>query len=71
MTWKIWLHSLVAAAIGGASTTLGAALVAPDVFNFTHDGLVKFAQLALFGAAVPVLAFLKQSPLPSESAPKN
>ena len=65
MNWKAWLYSLVSAAIGGASGALGGAVVAPSVFNFTHDGLIKIGQLALFGAAVPVLTLLKQSPLPS------
>jgi hypothetical protein len=34
------------------------------VFNFSHDGMLKIGQLAAFGAGVPVLALLKQTPLP-------
>lgn len=65
MNWKAWLYSLFYAGIGGAANALGSAIVAPSVFNFSHQGLIKFGELALFGFAVPVLALLKQSPLPS------
>ena len=64
-SWRIWLHSLIAAGIGGSAGTLGAAIVAPSVFNFTHSGMQKMLQLALFGALPPVLSLLKQSPLPA------
>lgn len=66
MNWKGWLYSLASAGIGGAANALGGAIVAPSVFNFTHAGLIKFAELAAFGAAVPILTLLKQSPLPAE-----
>lgn len=65
MNWKAWLYALASAAIGGAAGSLGGFVVAPDVFNFSHAGLQKLGELALFGAAVPVLALLKQSPLPT------
>jgi hypothetical protein len=42
-------------------------IVAPSVFNFTPTGCANIGKLALFGFAVPVLAYLKQSPLPPES----
>jgi hypothetical protein len=67
MNWKGWLYSLISAGIGGAANSLGGVIVAPSVFNFSHEGLIKIGQLALFGFAVPVLALLKQSPLPPES----
>ena len=67
MNWRTWLYSLLSAGIGGAANSLGGVIVAPSVFNFTHEGLIKIGQLALFGFAVPVLALLKQSPLPPES----
>ncbi len=63
-TVKAWIHSIVAAAIGGASTAALAALAMPDAVNFTHDGLVNAGKLVLIGALVPVLTLLKQSPLP-------
>lgn len=66
-TTKTWIHSLVAAAIGGGSTALSAALVAPDIFNMSSHGLMNIVKIAIIAAAVPVLALLKQSPLPPES----
>ena len=36
----------------------------PDVFNFTHDGWVHIGKLAFIGGVMPVLTYLKQSPLP-------
>jgi hypothetical protein len=68
MGWKTWVYSILSAAIGGAANSLGGFIVAPSVFNFTHAGLLKLGELALFGAAVPVLALLKQSPLPPLSS---
>lgn len=62
--WKTWLYSIGAAAIGGAATALGAALLNPASFNLTNSGLEHLGAVALFGAIVPVLALLKQSPLP-------
>ena len=67
MNWKPWLYSLISAGIGGASSALGGVIVAPSVFNFTPTGWANIGKLALFGFAVPVLAYLKQSPLPPES----
>jgi hypothetical protein len=64
MNWRPWLYSLFSAGIGGAASSLGGVIVAPSVFNFTPEGWAKIGELALFGFAVPVLALLKQSPLP-------
>ena len=63
---KTWLHSLIAAAIGGGSSALLAALAMPEAFNFTHGGVVHLVKLAVIGALVPVLTLLKQSPLPGD-----
>jgi len=67
MNWKMWLHSIVAAAIGGASNAALGAAAMPDTFNFTHQGWLNLGKLALMGALVPVLTLLKQSPLPSDT----
>jgi hypothetical protein len=64
MNWRPWLYSLFSAGIGGAASALGGVVVAPSVFNFSPTGWAKIGELALFGFAVPVLALLKQSPLP-------
>lgn len=66
MNWKSWAYSLVSAGIQGAATTLGAINIAPSVFNFSSaSGWAHIGELALSGAWVPVLALLKQSPLPA------
>jgi hypothetical protein len=67
MNWKTWIYSILSAGIGGAASALGGVIVAPSVFNFTPTGWENIGKLALFGFAVPVLALLKQSPLPPET----
>lgn len=68
MNWKLWLHGLAAAAIGGAASALSGALTAPDTFNFTAAGWTKLWHLAVIGSIVPAVLYLKQSPLPAEDA---
>jgi hypothetical protein len=65
MNWKTWVYSIVAAAIGGASSASLSAFAMPDVFNFTHVGLVHLAKAAAIGALIPVFTLLKASPLPA------
>jgi len=67
MNWRTWLHSLVAAAIGGASNAALGAVAMPETFNFSHQGWLNLGKLAFMGAVVPVLTLLKQSPLPDSS----
>jgi hypothetical protein len=67
VTSKAWLHSLAAAAIGGAASALGAVIISPDSFNWATTGFAKLGEVALVGAIVPVLALLKQSPLPTST----
>jgi hypothetical protein len=64
MNWKVWFHSLAAAAIGGGSSALLGALAMPDTFNFSHEGWIHLGKLGLIGMLIPVLTLLKQSPLP-------
>lgn len=66
MNWRAWLYSLVAGAIGGASSSTLSVFAMPDVFNFSHAGWVHIGKLAFIGAVVPVLTYLKQSPLPAQ-----
>ena len=67
MNWKAWLHGFGAAVIGGAASAGAAAFAEPRDFNFTHSGLIALAKVVAAGAAMPALAYLKQSPLPSGS----
>jgi sugar phosphate permease len=66
-TFQIWVRGILAAMIGGASSAAAAALAAPQAFNGTHDGMIAFAKVIAIGAALPTLAYLKQSPLPTSS----
>jgi len=68
---KAWLHSAIAAAIGGSASTLSAALVSTQALNFSRASLDHYASIALVGALIPVLALLKQSPLSQKSGPPN
>ena len=61
---KAWLAGLVGAAITGAANAATAIVVAPETFNI-HEGLEKLGAMALTGAIIGGLAYLKQSPLPS------
>lgn len=65
--FEIWFRGILAALIGGASSAAAAALAAPQAFNSSHDGLIAFAKVIVIGAALPTLAYLKQSPLPAAS----
>jgi hypothetical protein len=68
MNWKAWLHSLVAAAIGGAAGALGLIIVSPSSVTWTLAGAIALGKVALIGAVIPVLTLLKQSPLPNTTS---
>lgn len=68
MSTKAWLQSILAAFITAFSTGAVGALALPTVFNFTHDGLWNLAKLTLVPALINVFTFLKQSPLPTDTA---
>jgi hypothetical protein len=67
MKWKVWIHSLIAAAIGGAVASLGDILVSPASFPDTKAGWAHLGTVAAFGAIVPVLALLRKTPLGDDS----
>lgn len=62
MNWKRWIHSLIAAVIGGVANSVTAMFVAPETFNLKD--LSKLAQLAGGSAIISLMFFLKKSPLP-------
>jgi hypothetical protein len=64
MNWESWTYTLIAGAIGGASSAGLSLLTMPDVFSFSGSGLQHFYKALFIGAIIPVLTFLKQSPLP-------
>lgn len=67
MNWQTWIHSIVAAFIGGASSAVSAVIVDPASFNLTPSGLQHIGEIAVVGGVIPVLTLLKQSPLPAMS----
>jgi hypothetical protein len=58
MNWKLWLHGLAAAAIGGASTTSLQVLTATGTINGRQLGVS-----AGVGALGMALAYLIKSPI--------
>jgi hypothetical protein len=69
-SFKQWLHGLGAALIGAIATAVPLALADPRDFDFSRHGLIDFARTVGFPAAIAAAAYLKQSPLPSETQPK-
>ena len=45
MTFKVWIHGLIAALLGALGTAGAAALAVPKDFNLSHDGLIDFAKI--------------------------
>ena len=68
MTTKAWVYSLVSAAISAAASGITAGIVAPESFNFSGPGLAKLGALCGVNALIAVANFLKQSPLPTDTA---
>ena len=60
---ELWLKGLVAACIGGAANGGVIMLVDPEHFN-VHDGIPSLVKVAIVGAIVSVLGYLKASPIP-------
>ena len=71
--WKIWVHGLGSAFIGGGASGVVAAQaamgIAPNTFNYS-SGLGKMLRLGgvvfLISGALSAFGYLKTSPLPSE-----
>jgi len=60
-----WVYGLVAAIIGGATTAVGAAVIAPGSFNIQDtDGIAHLFQIMGFSGILHGVGYLKQSPLP-------
>lgn len=61
---RVWLHGLVAAVIGGTSTTLGAHFADPAHVDLSDAGRKMIFRIALSGALVTVVGYFAKSPLP-------
>lgn len=71
-TWRMWLHSLIAAVISGganaAAGVIGTSLVLPQDVNTgagLHTALTLLGIQFLIGSVLGVIFFLKQSPVPT------
>lgn len=60
---ELWLKGLIAACIGGAANAATVVFVDPEHFN-VQNGLHAMLKVALVGALVSFLGYLKTSPLP-------
>lgn len=60
---RLFLHGLVAAAVGGAATAVSQIVLSPADFKLDAASLHRYAAAALGGAAIAVLAYFKQSPV--------
>lgn len=61
---KLWLHGLFAAGISAFASSASGFLVLPNIFNFSHDGMLNMLRVSIVPALIAVFAYLKQSPLP-------
>jgi hypothetical protein len=64
MAWQLWLKGLVAALIGGAAVGTSLLLLDPTDFNLTAAGLAAVGKMALVGALIGAVAYLKKHPDP-------
>lgn len=70
LDFKGWLYGLLAAIIGGGSSSVtaafGASFLDPEKFNLTNPGAVLKLMAIVFGlnALLSMFLYLKQSPVP-------
>lgn len=63
---EVWLKGLLAAAISGAANSIAVIVVDPDHFSpAAVGGFKKLGLVAVTGAAVGAVMYLKQSPVPN------
>ncbi len=61
---SLWIKGLISAAISGLALGIGMVVVDPAAFNFESDGLKHLSMVAIGGAIVGVVNYLRQSPFP-------
>lgn len=66
LDWRNWVRGVIGAAIGSASNSVAAVVIAPESFNF-HDGLSKLGEFAAYSAIIGAAMWLKQHPVPDET----
>jgi hypothetical protein len=63
LSFRLWIHGLGAAAVGGAVTALAGLLLQPSDVHFDSASLHRYASAAAGGAVIAVLAYFRQSPV--------
>lgn len=63
--FRVWVHGISAACIGGAATALGAHFTDPSHVDFSSAGLHAMWKVALAGGFLTSAAYLTRSPLPT------
>lgn len=61
MNVKLWVKGMVAAVVGGAANAVGSAVLLPDKIKI--DDLHSMGMLALGGAIIGLVGYLKKSPV--------
>jgi len=61
---KPWLAGLVHAVVSGAANAAAAMFADPSHFNTTPEGLLALSKMALAGAIIGLVMYLRQSPVP-------
>lgn len=64
MNTQAWLRGLIAAFVSAFATAASGVIALPSVFNFSHNGLINMAKMAMVPAMVAVFTYLQKSPLP-------
>jgi len=60
-----WLYMLLWSILSGAANSIAMMFLFPDMINL-GEGIKKMGFLALFGAIIGAMNYLKQSPLPKK-----
>jgi len=59
-----WAKGLLAAVITGVANAFLAAVVSPETFNTTPEGMKKLGIMLLLSGGIGAATYLKQSPIP-------
>jgi hypothetical protein len=68
LSWKVWAKGVAAALIGGGASAVAAAVTEPGIATGARGSWVLLLRMSTVAAVINVAAYLKRSPLPSESA---
>jgi hypothetical protein len=66
---QTWIKGLIAAVITGVANAFLAAVVSPETFNTSPEGLKKLGLMLLLSGGIGAATYLKQSPIPPSVPP--